>query len=200
MDRNDVEILEREELYNGFFHMRRYDLRHRMFEGSWSERLSREVFERGPVAAVIPYDPIRDEVVLIEQFRPGPMAADHDTPWMIEIVAGILEDGETPKELVLREAEEETGGSLDALVPICNFFTAPGGSTEFCHLYCGRIDSSKIGGIHGNSDEGEDIKVFAESARKAFTRIERCEIASAFSIIALQWLMLNHKDLRHRWT
>ena len=200
MDRNDVKILENEDLYNGFFHMRRYRLRHRTFKGSWSETLSREVFERGPCAAVIPYDPVRDEVALIEQFRPGPMAAGHNRPWTIEIVAGILEGHESPEELALRETEEETGGTLSELAHICNFFTSPGGSTEYCHLYCGRIDTRKIGGIFGNTDEGEDIRVFTEPARVAFERIKRSEIASAFSIIALQWLMLNRESLRQRWT
>lgn len=200
MNIKDVEIVGIEDLYSGFFQMKRYHLRHRMFDGSWSQTVSREVFERGAVAAIIPYDPVADSVVLIEQFRPGPMAANHTNPWMIEIVAGILEPNETPIELAYRETEEETGGQLDDVIPICDFFMAPGSSTEFCHLLCGRIDSSDISGIHGHLDEGEDIRVFVEPADKAFARITKGEVAGSFSIIALQWLMLNRDELRRRWT
>ena len=128
------------------------------------------------------------------------MAAGNATPWMIEIVAGILEAGETPEALAVRETKEETGGSLQDLIHICDFFMAPGSSTEFCHLLCGRIDATDIGGIHGNPEEGEDIRVFAEPAVAAFKRIQRGEIASSFSIIALQWLELNRESLRRRWT
>ncbi|MBE91267.1 MAG: ADP-ribose diphosphatase [Rhodospirillaceae bacterium] len=200
MNRSDVEIIEREELYNGFFKMRRYSLKHRTFSGEWSSILSREVFERGGVAAVIPFDPIRDEVVLIEQFRPGPMAAGHSNPWTVEIVAGILEEGETPEALAHRETEEETGGTLQDVIYINNFFMAPGSSSELGHLLCGQIDATNIGGIHGNDDEGEDIRVFSEPATAAFKRVQRGEIASAFSIIGLQWLELNREALRRRWT
>jgi ADP-ribose pyrophosphatase len=200
MNLHDVEVTGIESLYDGFFQMKRYSLRHRMFDGTWSKTITREVFERGAVAAVIPYDPEKDAVVLIEQFRPGPMAAKFQSPWMVEIVAGILEPGETPETLAHRETTEETGGKLDEVIPICNFFIAPGSSTEYCHLLCGRIDSHNTGGIHGNRDEGEDIRVFVEPADDAFARVAKGEIASAFSIIALQWLMLNRKDLRARWT
>ena len=200
MDRSDVKIVETECLYDGFFQMKRYNLHHRMFDGTWSKLVSREVLERDPVAAVIPYGPIRDTVVLIEQFRPGPMAANHPSPWIIEIVAGILEKNESPNELAFRETTEETGGSLSEVVPVCDFFMAPGSSTEYCHLLCGRINFEGMGGIHGHIDEGEDIRVFVESADKAFARITNGEIDSSFSIIALQWLMLNRDDLRRRWT
>jgi len=161
--------------------------------------LSREVFERDEVAAVVPYDPQRDEVVLIEQFRTGPMALGHGSPWVIEIVAGILEPGETPVELAHRETIEETGRELLDVVPISAFFMAPGGSTEYCHLMCGRVDATDVAGIHGNPHEGEDIRVFAEPLETAYARIARGEISSSFSIIALQWLVLNRDELRRRW-
>lgn len=199
MTRDDVEILEKRLLYKGFFTMTQYRLRHRLFAGGWSPALSREVFERGPVAAVIPYDPARDAVVLIEQFRTGPMAAGHETPWMIEIVAGILEDGETAEDLAFRETVEETGCRLQAVERITSFYMAPGGSTEYCTLLCGRVDAGSVDGIHGNDEEGEDIRVFAEPLDAAYTRIASGEIASSFSIIALQWLMLNRKELQARW-
>ena len=200
MTRDDIEILDRESLYKGFFTMNRYRLRHRLFAGGWSPVLSREVFERGPVAAVIPYDPVRDAVVLIEQFRTGPMAAGHSRPWMIDIVAGILEDGETPEALAYRETVEETGCGLTAVERIASFFMAPGGSSEYCTLLCGRVDTDGAGGIHGNDEEGEDIRVFVEPLDAAYARVASGEIASSFSIVALQWLMLNREGLRARWT
>ena len=138
MNFDDVEIEKSEDLYRGFFHMKRYSLRHKKFDGTWSPTITREVFERGPVAAVVPYDPVLDRIVLIEQFRPGPMAAGADSPWMIEVVAGILEPGETPEALAMRETVEETGGELSEILPICAFYMAPGSSSEYCHLLCGR--------------------------------------------------------------
>jgi ADP-ribose pyrophosphatase len=119
---------------------------------------------------------------------------------MIEIVAGILEKNGSQNELAFRETTEETGGSLSEVVPVCDFFMAPGSSTEYCNLLCGRIHSEGMGGIHGHIDEREDIRVFVESADKAFARIANGEIDSSFSIIALQLLMLNRDDLRRRWT
>ena len=200
MDHKDVKIISKENLFTGFFQMKRYTLKHRLFNGGWSEKLSREVLEREPITAVIPYDPILDTVVLIEQFRPGPMADKKGSPWMIEIVAGILEYNESPNELACRETVEETGGILSELVPICNFYTTPGSSTEYCYLFCGKINSFGMGGVFGNSEEGEDIRVLVESATKAFDRISSGNIGSSFSIIALQWLLLNRDSLRVQWT
>ncbi|MEQ8695449.1 MAG: NUDIX domain-containing protein, partial [Bauldia litoralis] len=104
---DDVDILEKTTPYKGRFQIDRYRLRYHRFDGAWSEPVLREVFERGHAAAVLPYDPVRDEVVLIEQFRPGPLAAGEASPWLIEIVAGIIDPGETPEEVVRREADEE---------------------------------------------------------------------------------------------
>ena len=200
MNNKDVEIIREEILFSGFFQMKRYTLKHRLFNGSWSETLSREVLERRPITAVIPYDPILDTVVLIEQFRPGPMANQKGSPWMIEIVAGILDYNETPNELACRETVEETGGNLSELMPICNFYTTPGSSCEYCHLLCGKINSSGMGGLFGNPEEGEDIRVLVEPATEAFDRISSGKIGSSFSIIALQWLLINRDSLRAQWT
>ncbi len=200
MSPKDVQIVERETLYDGFFRLRRYALRHRRFDGDWSPVLRREVFERGSVAAVLPYDPWRDTVVLIEQFRMGPLAAGVGTPWLVEIVAGIVEPGETPEHMVRREALEETGCRIDTLEHITTFFPSPGGSSELCHLYCGRVDSTNAGGLHGNRDEGEDIRAFVEDAAEAIDRATGASVRNAISIIALQWLALHREDLRRRWS
>jgi ADP-ribose pyrophosphatase len=193
-----VEILDRTVCYQGFFRIDRYRLRHRLFSGTWGPELVREVFERGHAAAVLPYDPQRDEVVLIEQFRVGALGGSDD-PWLVEIVAGIIEPNETPEAVVRREAVEESGCQIAELVPICDYFVSPGGTTERLALFCGKVDASQAGGTHGLSEEGEDIRVVVLSADEAFEQISSGVIKTAAPIIALQWLQLNRAGLRHRW-
>ena len=172
MTRDDIEVDGKTRLYKGFFEMSLYKFRHRLFDGGWSKPMTREVFERDPVAAVLPYDPVRDRVVLLEQFRPGVMAAGHSNPWVVEVVAGIIENGETPEAMCHRAAVEEAGCTLGELVSISNFFPSPGGCTEYVYLYCGRVDSDGLGGIHGLDHEEEDIRVFVESTDAALRRVD----------------------------
>lgn len=192
-----VEVLDRTICYQGFFRIDRYRLRHRLFSGVWSPELVREVFERGHAAAVLPYDPQRDEVVLIEQFRIG--ALDSSNPWLVEIVAGIIEPDETPEAVVRREAIEESGCHITELVPICDYFVSPGGTTERLALFCGKVDTSEAGGTHGLAEEHEDIRVLVMPAAEAFEQITSGGVKAAAPIIALQWLQLNREVLRHRW-
>ncbi len=199
MTRDDVEILDHETVWRGYFRMERYRLRHRLFAGGWGKTVDREVFERGHAAALLPYDPVRDAVVLIEQFRVGALAAGAD-PWLVEIVAGIIEDGETGEDVVRREVLEEAGCTVDHVVPIVDAFTTPGGSSERIAIYCGRVDSDGVGGVHGLADEGEDIRVFVESLDDAVARIGRGEITNLIAVAALQWLALNRDRLRREWS
>ena len=141
----DVELMGREVVYDGYFRLDRYRLRHRQFAGGIGPVLTREILERGQVAAVLPVDPARDRVVLIEQFRPGAWAAGRD-PWLLECVAGVIEPGETPEELARREALEEAGCVIADLLPIATFLTSPGATTETVRLFCGRVDSEGVGG------------------------------------------------------
>ena len=193
-----VEILDRTTCYQGFFRIDRYRLRHRLFSGAWGPEMVREVFERGHAAAVLPYDPLRDEVVLIEQFRIGALGGGDD-PWLVEIVAGIIESDETPEAVVRREAIEESGCEITNLVPICDYFVSPGGTTERLALFCARVDASQAGGTHGLAEEHEDIRVVVMSADAAFEQIAAGGIKAAAPIIALQWLQLNRDALRRRW-
>lgn len=193
-----VRIHDRETLWQGYFQIDRYRLSHRLFAGGWSEPIVREVFERGHAAALLPYDPVRDAVVLIEQFRIGALAAGDD-PWLIEIVAGIIEQGETAEDVVRRETQEEAGCMVDRIVPMMDAFTTPGGSSERVVLFCGRVDSSGVGGIHGVADEGEDIRAFVEPLHAALDRIDRGEITNLFTIAALQWVALKRDHLRREW-
>ena len=193
-----VEIFEKTVCYQGFFRIDRYRLRHRLFNGAWSRPLVREVFERGHAAAVLPYDPLRDQVVLIEQFRIGAIESTGD-PWLLEIVAGMIDPGETPEEVVQREAVEESGCVVQGVVPICEYLVSPGGTSERLTLFCGKVDASQASGIHGAADEDEDIRVVVLSADDAFAQLQTGRIKAAAPIIALQWLMLNRDQLRHRW-
>jgi len=193
--RRDYEILGEEVAYRGFFNLIRIKLRHTLFRGGWSRTLVRELFQRGNCVAVLPYDPLRDQVVLIEQFRVGPLKND-DPKWMLEIVAGAVEPGETPEAVALRELREECGCAPQALYRIGEFYTSPGGSSEKVTLFWARVDSEGIGGIHGLEAEDEDIRVLVLPFREAFARLERGEINSAIPIIALQWLALRREGLR----
>lgn len=193
-----IEIREKATAFKGYFQVDRYRLRHRKFDGGWTEEMTREVFERGHAAAVLLYDPERDAVVLIEQFRPGAYAAGLD-PWLIEVVAGIIEEGETPEEVVRREAVEEAGCTVTALHPIGCFIASPGASSETVVVFCGRCDSRGAGGIHGLDHEHEDIRVLALGRQEALERLAAGGIANLPAVVALQWLALNYTEIRSIW-
>ncbi len=196
---DDVEVVEKTTPYDGYFQIDVYRLRHKRFGGGWSEVMSRELFERGQAAVVLPYDPARDAVVLIEQFRIGAYAAGL-APWLIEPVAGIVEAGETPEDVARREALEEAGCEITELEPIGTVLTTPGGCSELVHLYCGRVDSAGVGGIHGLGHEHEDIRAFTLPADTALERLARYEYNNASTVMTLQWLALNRARLRKIWS
>lgn len=192
-------IVQHEIVFQGYFRIEKYHLQHEKFAGGWTDTFQREIFERGSAVAVIPYDPIRDKVVLIEQFRSGVIGAI-DPPWMKEIVAGIIEPGESGQQVAKRETMEEAGCEILQLEKISQYFVSPGGSTEQCVLYCGRVDSDGIGGIHGLDHEFEDIRVEVVDLTQAERWLMEGIINSAASIIGLQWLLLNRQRLRREWS
>ena len=194
-----LNILDKTICYQGFFKLVRYRLKHTLFAGGWSKELPREVLERGHAAAVLPYDPIREQVVMIEQFRPGAIE-DANGAWLWEIVAGILEPGEAPGEVVQREAIEETGCPVSDIIHICNFFVSPGSTTETTTLFCGRVDAEQARGIHGVATEHEDIQVHVVPFRTALEMIPAGQIRFAPAIIALQWLALHQEEVKQRWS
>lgn len=193
-----VEVIQSETCYEGFFRLERLRLRHSLHAGGMGPVLVRERVERGDVAAVLPYDPARDEVVLIEQFRVGALD-DPAGAWMIEVVAGLIEPGETPEQVARREALEEAGCAIGELVPVARFYASPAKSSERSHLFCGRVDATHAGGIHGLAREGEDIRVLAMPAPEALALLAAGRIQAAWPIIALQWLAANREELRRRW-
>lgn len=194
----DYEIIKREVLYKGVFTLARYHVRHRMHQGNWSVTYTREILERKSAAAVLPYDPVLDHVILIEQFRPGATAHPH-SPWLIEVVAGVY-DTETVEEVAIREADEEAGCHILDLYPICDYFVSPGGSNEYLNLYCGRVDASKAGGIHGLPEENEDIRAFSLPFDEALVMFQEGKIKTAPVIISLLWLQINRERLRQVWS
>jgi ADP-ribose pyrophosphatase len=198
MSEKGLEILESIEAFRGYFKIIKYRLRHRLFAGGWSREITREVFERGHAAALLPYDPLLDTVVLIEQFRIGAYVAGCD-PWLIEIVAGIIEEGESPEDVVRRESQEEANCEVSDLVHISTFLPSAGGTSETVSLFCGRVSAANAGGIHGCDDEDEDIRVIAMPFAKAFAMTESGEIANSAALISLQWLALNRDRLRREW-
>lgn len=191
-------IIKKKLRYNGFFKLTEVALQHDLFAGGKSPVLGRELIDRGQAVAVLPYDPVRDEVVLVEQFRIG-AAEDSDGPWLIEVIAGYREPGESAEEVAHREAHEEAGCMLTDLEQIQQCYSSPGGSNERVTFFFARTDSSSIGGIHGLDDEGEDIRVHVISSQQAFDWLDSGRIDSAMPIIAMQWFRLNRDRIRQQW-
>ena len=196
--KNDVEIIARETLYSGFFSMELYRFRHRLFNGEMSGEIKREIFERGHAAVLLPFDPVRDEVVLVEQVRIAAYDTS-ETPWLLEMVAGMIEEGESVEDVARREALEEAGLAIGRTKPVLSYLASPGGTTERSSIMVGEVDATTAKGIHGLADENEDIRVHVVSREQAYQWVEEGLIDNAASVIALQWLQLHHQNLRHEW-
>ena len=194
----DVRVLDDTLVWSGHYAMRRLTLQHRLFAGTWSGPIVREIFERGDAVAVLPYDPQSDSLVMIEQFRPGAMRGD-DSPWMLELIAGVVESGETDEDVVHREAMEEAACELSQLEPIATVFPSAGACSEQVRLFCGRVSRAAIGELHGLQEEGEDILVHSVPREQALQMLRDDDIPNGHTLIALQWLQIHGDDLRRRW-
>lgn len=190
----DVTLENTQVAYQGFFKMLKYTLKHRLFNGGWSKSFSRELFVRGDAAAAILYDPSRDQIGYIEQFRVGAMAAGQD-PWCLEVVAGMIDKGETGRSTIERELVEEADFHPTEIIEIGSYLSTPGGCDERVWLYCALGDLSNIGGVHGLDYENEDIRVHVEPAETVLKRIFTDRFNNAATVIALQWLALNRVRL-----
>jgi len=191
-------VIKKKIIYQGFFKLSEIKLQHDLFAGGQSPVLRRELLDRGQAVAVLPYDPVRDEVVLVEQFRIG-AGKDKSGPWLIEIIAGYQEAGESAEDVVHREAHEEAGCEVTDLLAMYRYYSSPGGSDEQVQIFLGRTDSAHIKGIHGLDEEGEDIKVHVISSEQAFDWLDSGRIDSAAPIIAVQWFRLNRDRIRKQW-
>jgi ADP-ribose pyrophosphatase len=199
-DDDAIDIIAKDTVYQGFFRVDCYRLRHRRHDGGWTTELSREVYERGRTVGVLLYDPASDAVVLVEQFR-LPYRLAGFPAWQAEIVAGIVgKDDRSPGDVARREAVEEAGVTIDGpLVPIQRYLPSPGGATETIELFCGRADARTAGGIHGLASEHEDTKVLVLDYRAAMARLKAGAIVNGPTVLALHWLAANRARLRRAW-
>src|SRR3954451_9765466 len=152
-----IEILGQEWLSQGFMKLAKYTVRHERFDGSMIGPFTREIVMRTTAVGVLPYDPVADKILLIEQFRLAAHLAGMPA-WQREVIAGISDREETPEELAKREAIEEANCAVTDLVEMQRFLLSPGMSTEVLILYCGRMDSNQVTGVHGLDSEHEDIR------------------------------------------
>lgn len=192
----DVEIVEQRAVYQGFSRLEIVRLRHRLFAGGMSVIIQRELLMKPEAVGVLIYDPKRDEVLMIEQFRVG--ALSESNPWQLEIVAGLVDsvdEDETLEAVVCREALEEAGVELRQVQKLMSYFMSPGGSNEKFTLFVAEADLSNAGGLHGLPEEGEDIRVAVLKSEVAFQALMDGRVSNAPALIALQWLMLNKQQL-----
>lgn len=184
-----VETLSRDTPHEGFFLTRSYRLRHPQFSGEMTEALTREVFVATDAALVLPYDPVRDRVLLVEQFRMGPFGRGDPYPWVLEPVAGRVDAGETPEETARRECREEADLELAKLEHVSSHYCSPGCSTEMFHCYVGLCDLREGGKSHGGLEvEHEDIRrhVIDFETAMDMTRTGEINIGPLFAL--LLWL------------
>ena len=183
-------ILNKKNIHNGFFKMNEITLKYKKYDGSWSNEIKRELFGGAQVSAVLPYDPINKKIVLIQQFRPGTISRDSNN-YLDEIVAGIIDPGETPKDTAIRECLEETGCKVKNLRSIQGYFPAPGSSESFYHLFLAEVIAPDKEAIRGLENENEDILVKSYTFEQVKEKMEKNEILNGLTLIALQWFFLN---------
>ncbi|MEJ6475040.1 NUDIX domain-containing protein [Pseudoalteromonas piscicida] len=189
-NKGDVNVSSIETIFDGFFTIHKYQFTHALFEGGVSQTVTREILERGHAVAILPYDPVTEHVLLIEQIRIGAMASKN-TPWLLECIAGMAEGCEDYELVARKEAKEEAGLDLDELIYMRSYLSSPGGTTERLYLYLALADLSEAGGVFGLDEEHEDIKVHVMPLDEALARLDNEEIDNAATVISLQWLALN---------
>jgi ADP-ribose diphosphatase len=199
----DVEVCSEQRMWHGRFPLDVVRFRHRRFDGALSGVRTWEVWRRGRAAAVLPYDPLADAVVLIEQFRLPALVAGLD-PVLVELPAGLCDDGETPEATARREIAEEMGLTVGALRHIGGFLLTPGGSDEVCELFAGRVhapdaDPEGIAGHAGMAAEHEDIRVRVWPAAQAIEAVLAGQVANSVAAIGLLWLAACRAALRKEW-
>ena len=190
----DYRVESKETLFQGFFRITRTVVTHRLFGGGWSAPLKRELFQRGDAVGVLLYDPNNHLIGLVEQFRIGAQR-DRFGPWQYEVVAGMIDAGQTASEVALRECHEEAGLAVHELVPICDYLVSAGGTDEKMHLYCGLVDLRDRAGIFGLDTEGEDILLQVWTYDEVMQAQSEGLLNSAAVTIALLWLRLNSQKV-----
>lgn len=193
----DVQVLASRQAYANYFAVEEYDLRHRRFDGAMSADINRAVFVTGDAAIVLPYDPVRDRVMVIEQFRVVPVGRGDPQPWMIEAIAGRVDGGETPQDAALREAREEAGIEIARLVEAVHAYPSPGTVAEYLYSYVGIADlPDGIAGTAGLLTEAEDIRSHLLSFDRLMALVDTGEVNSMPLILLAYWLARNRERLR----
>jgi nudix-type nucleoside diphosphatase (YffH/AdpP family) len=192
-----VEILSRSHPYDGFFSMEEIVARHARFDGSAPQEVRRAVYRVADAATVLPYDPVRDRVLLIEQVRFGPMAQGDPAPWLLEPVAGLIDAGETPEEAARREAVEEAGVILEDLHFVARYYPSPGGVAQVIFSYLGIADlPDEAATLGGHAEEGEDILGHVVPFEEAMAMMAEGDLVNAPAIVTMQWLAVHRDRLR----
>lgn len=195
----NVEILEKNNLYKKFFEVDEYVMRYPQYNGEMSRPVKREVMDRGHAIGILLFDPVKDKIALVEQFRCG-VYLNGDYPWVLEVVAGMVDhENETPQDVALREAQEEAGAKVTALEHITRYYSSPGGITETLELFCGRVDVDTLPAYAGLDVEDEDIRIVVLDVAEAEKLLTNGKINNGITIIALQWLILNKAALLEKW-
>lgn len=196
----DVTVHEKKRVYKGHFAVDNYIVSYKKFTGGETRKLVREIFERDAEAvAIVPYDPVTDEVVLIEQFRPGALN-DPISPWLIEIVAGMIDPGETREEAACRELYEEAKLKITKadLELVSSLYPSPGGTSEVVSIYIARINSEHLATNGGLAVEDEDIRIFKVKAQEAFNLCKTGRICNCAAMVGLMYLELNYDKIRQK--
>ncbi|MDP9839079.1 nudix-type nucleoside diphosphatase (YffH/AdpP family) [Neorhizobium huautlense] len=189
-----VRLVGREMLYKGFVRLEKLTFEQRMSDGSLVT-IHREIHDHGSAAAILLHNPGDDTVVLVRQFRPAAFV-NGDPGFMLELPAGLVDEGENPAEAVIREAMEETGFQIDLAHHICEMYPSPGAVTEKLSLFAASIDATKkVGDGGGLAGEGEDIEIVTLGLDDAYHMIGSGEITDAKTVVALQWAMINRAKL-----
>ena len=184
-------IINKINLHSGFYKMNKYEIMYQKHDGTWTDNLEREIFGGANVSALLPYDPIKDEIILLQQFRTG-VISRYDDELLYEIVAGMIDENETPEESAKRECIEETGCIVKKIIPIQNYFPAPGSSESFYHVFLGEIDSIDGKKIMGLKSENEDILVKSFKINDVKKMLDEKKIKNSLTLVALQWFFLNY--------
>ena len=180
------QIINKKNLYSGFFKLKKLEFVHQKHDGSWTDKVSREIFSGAHVSTLLPYDPVRKEIILIQQFRAG-ILSRHKENLLYEIVAGIIDKNENPDQTSIRECFEETGCDVKKLIHIQDYFPAPGSSESFYHLYLGEVESFKGTRLRGLKKENEDIMVSSFKIQEVRKMLDSKRIKNGLTLIALQW-------------
>ena len=195
----DLEIVEATKAFERFLRVDVFQFRHRLFSGEWSALRSYDVLRRGQAASVVLYDPDRESVVLVEQFRLPALLAG-SSPWQLETAAGLIDSGEMPAAVAIRETQEETGLALiGEPISIQRYLPSTGGSDESVFLFCGRVDATAAGGVHGLAEEHEDIRVAVKTLAEIEAMLDAGTIESGHTLIGLYWLLRHRDHLRRLW-